>query len=182
MVICDGYNHIVPQALVTPTSNLQPFPRLPLNGSTLSGQLQETPKLSQSMLNGKTTNGHTSDLILNKPSKLPITPSSCNYDNLRNIDSDDSRLTSPDTFDKLSNSKPQQLITPILNLKLNNNNNNSTPLNNSTNNNQDKSLMNNIMNKSSQMNDSKSQSMFVNSNTATPNTNTPISSVKFENK
>lgn len=154
MVICDGYNHMGPQALITPTQH-QPFPRLPLLQDT-----QETPKLSQTLLNGKP----------NGTSKIGLTtPSTCNYDNLRDIESDDSRLTSPDVFEHKS-----RLITPILNLKLDN----SIPL--QQNQLTDKSIMSNIMTKS--MNESKSQSMFVNSNNNTLNTsstNTPITSVRY---
>lgn len=144
MVVCDGFNHITPQNLLTPIA--QPFP---VSTPTLAaGQngFAETPKLSDTLLNGK-SNGHA-----------------CNYDNLRDIDNED--LKTPEI--------PTRLITPIMK-----SNNNSTQQQNQL---SDKSLMNNIMNKSH--NDSKSQSMFVNSNGSTPITSkNPSDSVRsFKDK
>ncbi|RNA11372.1 scribble -like protein, partial [Brachionus plicatilis] len=122
MVVCDGFNNIVPQNLLTPVA--QPFPvHSPDMPESAYG---DTPKMSDTILNGK-PNGHI-----------------CNYDNLRDMETEDAKT--PDVSSRL--------VTPVLKL-----NTNSTPNSNSLN---DKSLMNNIINKSQS---DKSQSMFVNSNT-----------------
>lgn len=139
MVVCDGFNHIVPQNLLTPVA--QPFP---VNSPGMpQNAFGDTPKLSDSILNGK-SNGHV-----------------CNYDNLRDIDEE---VKTPEVHNRL--------VTPVLKL-----NTNSTPNSNSLN---DKSLMNNIMNKS--QNDSKSQSMFVNSNTPILSKNQNESVRSFKDK
>lgn len=122
MVVCDGFNNIVPQNLLTPVA--QPFP---VHSPDLpESAYGDTPKMSDTILNGK-PNGHI-----------------CNYDNLRDMETEDAKT--PDVASRL--------VTPVLKL-----NTNSTPNSNSLN---DKSLMNNIINKSQS---DKSQSMFVNSNT-----------------
>lgn len=137
MVVCDGFNHITPQNLLTPAT--QPFP-------LANGFAVETPKLPDTTLNGK-SNGHA-----------------CNYDNLRDIETDE--LKTPEL--------PTRLVTPVLKV-----NSNSTPNSNQL---TDKNIINNIMNKS--QNDSKSQSMFVNSNGNTPVTSkNPSDSVRsFKDK
>lgn len=140
MVVCDGFNHIVPQNLLTPVA--QPFP---VNSPGMpENDFGDTPKMSNSNLNGK-ANGHV-----------------CNYDNLRDIETEEVK-----TADLTS-----KLATPILKL-----NNNPSPISNSLN---DKSLMNNIMNKS--QNDPKSQSMLVNSNTPIASKNHSESVRSFKDK
>lgn len=140
MVVCDGFNHIVPQNLLTPVA--QPFP---VNSPGLpESALGDTPKMSDSILNGK-SNGHF-----------------CNYDNLRDIETEETKNV------EVTN----RLATPVLKL-----NNNSTPNSNSL---SDKSLMNNILNKS--QNDPKSQSMFVNSNTPITSKNQSESVRSFKDK
>lgn len=197
-----------------PSINASPFPRPPAplppirQTNILYDSSNGTPVLQT---NGSAkTNGHANDNVdfvspsvyKNKipiPNKLPVavSSSSCNYDNLRNIDSDDSRLTSPDTVNNYTFNNIDKSNGKLANSisfsnggtngtngvhKPNNINTNSTPINNANtiNNIQqhttsslpitDKNLMSNIMNYSSS-NDPKSQSMFTN------NKNTPVAAV-----
>ena len=204
----NGVNVINGSTPKQPAINASPFPRppAPLPPIRQTNHLYDTSNGTPVLhTNGSAkTNGHVNDNVdfvspsvyKNKipvPNKLPVavSSSSCNYDNLRNIDSDDSRLTSPDT---LNNYAFNSNMSDKTNGKLANsisfsngttngtngvhkpNNNNSTPINNANtvNNIQqhttsslpitDKNLMSNIMNKSA-LNDPKSQSMFTNNNT-----------------
>lgn len=185
MVVCDGFNVPPPGVEIASTNddsmnkqpNSLPFPRVP---PPQPPARQSIPNLNGH--NGNFSNGnHKSnglhddlDSSIQAQSKLQITSSSnCNYDNLRSIDSDDSRLTSPEpsqcySFNATPNNfkinqtptnKPaavnavQQQITSSLPLT-------------------DKNIMSNIMNKSNNI-DIKSQSMMANPNT------TPVTVVNY---
>lgn len=122
------------------------------------------------------------------PTKLPLTTSTsnCNYDNLRNIDSDESRLTSPEVVNnysfngnntnngnstsKMTNSQSFTKSKPVTPAS------NPVPPSNATNSITDKSIMNNIMNKCNNF-DPKSQSMLT-----TTNTDSNGNSVRFFKK
>lgn len=139
---------------------------------------------------------------LNKNSPTPISTSTdqnsssiCNYDNLRSIDSDDSHLASPDriknsTSNNLinnnfsNNERPKMLNSTSLTSSINGKNGaNMTSVNDNYNQQQisnlpitDKSLMNNIMNKSLP-NDPKSQSMFTTNNNSNNINNVNVNNV-----
>lgn len=221
-------NEILTNQQLTTSSNglsitASPFPRLPPqpplrqsnNMINNPNSLYDTPTNLNSfqLTNGiPKTNGHFDsnlntdhhDFVTNKhkaPGKLPLSMSNnCNYDNLRNIDSDDSHLTSPDVvnnyiFNTNGNSKMVNSVsfnasngstlsgklksTPINSTSMLSNlqhqQNSSLPIS-------DKNIMSNIMNKSLNLNDPKSQSMFnanTNSNTNSNSTNnsTPVATV-----
>jgi hypothetical protein len=148
--------------------------------------------------NVDTTDSTSNSFKINKapppppPAKLAlqVSSSSCNYDNLRSIDSDDSHITSPEPLNgnnhiiddksKLSNSN-SFTNSNIKNgvdtttISVTQQQPSSMPIT-------DKSIMNNIMNKT-MANDSKSQSMFTNnsnnSNINTINGNAQIASVSY---
>jgi protein scribble len=164
MVICDGFNVAnTPLANTNETvyvnanghhpnnNNIStsslPFPRPP--PVPLARQSISTTSNGKSNGNGIHVNNNKDNLDSTKtkkqlPSKLPVaipttptnTSSSCNYDNLRNIDeSDDSRLTSPDIISNYNfiNNTPNKL--PVSQSFSNANNYTKTPLNSSNNNN-----------------------------------------------
>lgn len=188
MVVCDGFNNL-------PTTNQPPFPRLPSNqllkqsvshGNQVSYDLNETPVLNQSPIvqqNGTrpATNGHVLDkgrLLNNNNNNNINNNSACNYDNLRDIETSSQCDSTGNNLSSLSSATSNDLFLKskygaTSNGQIINNNNNqqaastSLPIT-------DKSLMNNIMNKSTAQNDPKSQSMFTNNNNTT---NTPVSSV-----
>ena len=223
-------NEISSNQQLTTSSNgisvsASPFPRLPPqpplrqsnNINNNSNSLYDTPGNLNSfqLTNGiPKINGHYDsnintdhpDFVNNKhkaPGKLPLSMSNnCNYDNLRNIDSDESRLTSPDVannyiFNTNGNSKMVNSVSfnasngSTLNGKLK-----STPINstsmlsnlqqqqNSSLPISDKNIMSNIMNKSLNPNDPKSQSMFTantnsNTNSNSVNNSTPVAPVCY---
>lgn len=227
MVICDGFNHLISSETITSLkaqtsltststlSNASPFPRppvpIPPARSTINNNhLNDSNSNQNGNYNGCHNGNFASDNIdnINGSKNKPPTPtinltlqnssSSCNYDNLRSIDSDDSHLPSPDQIknstssnlinnDSLNNEKPKIInstsFTNSINGKngvnaptsVNGNNINiqqqtpSLPIN-------DKSLMNNIMSKTL-FNDPKSQSMFTNNNSN--NTNNIINNVSI---
>ena len=171
MIVCDGFN--VPQANTITNTPMAPFPRVnkpqasascsfgdetPIlqNKTTLNGHIaQQSAGLSYSKLSSKTPK-----LELNSP---PFASSIGNYDNLRNIDSDELNA------DSQSNAHSHNGNGHLKNL-------NSTPIASQTL--TDKNLMSNILNsKSSPLNhnDPKSQSMFQPNSSS----NTPLSLVGF---
>jgi len=182
MVICDGFNVPPPGVEPIPLNKIEeppksslPFPRIPPPQPPARQSIPaSTNGHSTNGLNGiHKPNGHQDSIdSAKKAGNLQILSSSnnCNYDNLRNIDSDESRLTSPE---------PNQNYllngTPVGNNKFNNNIK-STPTNppqvvNSVHQQvttslplTDKNIMSNIMNKSNNI-DIKSQSMMTNTNT-----------------
>lgn len=183
MVVCDGFNV---------TQNSIPFPRLNATASSSipNYDLNETPQfMPKSVV--QPLNGHLpgdridygGQQMNGQRTKAPIpTPQSaqCNYDNLRDIDTDD-YLHSTNLSNNITNNN-NTTTTTNNNGNTNNGSNNingtkaSTPQQHSsslpiT----DKSLMNNIMSKSG--GDPKSQSMFANTNN-TPN----VASVRIFNK
>jgi len=191
MVICDGFN--VPPPGVEPipinkteeslpVKNSLPFPRVPPPQPPTRQMIPVPPKKPE--LNGVNgvhkTNGHQDAIDFAKKQQQIITNnppqqqnSNCNYDNLRNIDSDDSRLTSPEPSQAyllngsaaLSNNNFNNKVkfissnSPSVQNSVNQQVNSSLPLT-------DKNIMSNIMNKSNNI-DIKSQSMMTN-NTTTP--------------
>ena len=215
MVICDGFN--APTNTSTP---LAPFPRLnslqhTSNGMKPTYDLTETPVLLNGTLSGKAvTNGHSAPpppVEARKPSaKLQQINNnnnnnknkhnnSCNYDNLRSIDSDECQQSSPTESNSASNLRAQffkngsngacKLPVPV--------SANSTPVSNQSTITSslpltDKNLMLNIINRSSQQQDPKSQSMFTptngnsKNNISSNNNNnasivkTPVSSIQSE--
>lgn len=220
MVICDGFN--VPNTPTSPSSLTNetinganssinnngasmPFPRpppVPLARQSISSNGNGINNHSSSKEN---KNGNQQDnldtaskQIKQAPNKLAvISSSSCNYDNLRSIDSgDDCHLTSPDTnipsYNFNTSASTPKMPTSISFTQKPSNGNHytkmpisnssaSTPINplNAINNIQnqqanslpitDKNLMSNIMNKTNiSINDPKSQSMFTHNNLNTP--------------
>lgn len=213
MVVCDGFN--VPPPGVDPipindeplpntnNKNSLPFPRVPPPQPPARTILPEPTNghnktQNNSCVNGNNqVNGHRDSVDFAKnnntgaplqtPNKLQIVSNSnCNYDNLRNIDSDDSRLTSPE---------PNQNY--LLNGTSNSNKIKSTPVNTTPTVNSvhqqvtsslpltDKNIMSNIMNKSNNI-DIKSQSMMTANTTTTPvsvkNTSDSVRSFKDKMK
>jgi hypothetical protein len=208
MVICDGFNvplqnqNQINRSLIEqngtkpPVQPLSaPFPKPPPQPparqfTLINNGLQVNDTNGHIKTNGHhTNNNHSSEEITNNsinkqliPNKLPLvtSTSNSNYDNLRNIDSDDSRLTSPEVVNNYlfnGNSTSTLSATPkmptsqsyINNIK---NNKPTPPL--SSNSSQpitDKNIMNNIMNKCNNF-DPKSQSMLttetINSISVTP--------------
>jgi hypothetical protein len=187
MVICEGFNTILQQQqqqLQKQTDPVElytngtkpssaPFPKPPPQPPARQFTLLSNggSKVADTNGNHKPTNGHhnnneeisTNNKKIPIPNKLPLTntTTTSNYDNLRNIDSDDSRLTSPDVINnylfngnstpKMPNSqsftKPITTPTPPPPTSLTKP---SLPIT-------DKNIMNNIMNKCNI--DPKSQSM-----------------------
>lgn len=125
MVICDGFNVQITPTLNNENTNgntsttnntnnnngtSMPFPRpppVPLARQSISSSSNGNG-INNHLSSKENNNGHHDNLdttteslkqLKQAPNKLPvISSSSCNYDNLRSIDSgDDSRLTSPDT-------------------------------------------------------------------------------------
>ena len=117
MVICDGFNvsknanetslHSETLQQNGTSSSSLPFPRPPPvpaarqhitngNGHHSNGNGNGVHNHNGYTDKDSTVNNHT----LAIPNKLPVatSSSSCNYDNLRSIDSDDSHLTSPDVI------------------------------------------------------------------------------------
>jgi hypothetical protein len=220
MVICDGFNHLISSETITSLksqtsmtstntlSNASPFPRPPVPippvRSTLNNHLNDSHSNQNGNNNGNHNGNSISDNLenVNSYKNKPPTPtinltlqnssSTCNYDNLRSIDSDESHLPSPDqiknsTSNNLINDKPKLInSTSFTNCSNGKNGVNTTPVNNGNNIHSqqqtpclpitDKSLMNNIMNKTLS-NDPKSQSMFTNNNSN--NTNNTLNNVRI---
>lgn len=230
MVICDGFNQLLPKSAhtdleltnghhstTTTTTNghhvkSSPFPRPPpqpparqlapsdANGlssssasttsSASSNGLSDTDQPSEPVakpaaattVNGYKLNKPIVPLPVGKPLPLSTSSSNCNYDNLRNIDSDDSHVTSPDTAGPghlnggNSSHSAQRLSTSVHtngNGHVLNGKTTTTPTSNNSNINHpasapitDKNLMKSIINKTINS-DPKSQSMFT-SNESTP--------------
>ena len=168
MVVCDGFNHLLPKSALNENNGLEvnghghgqvtnghsmvksaPFPRPPpqpparnsanlnlvapeqINGhgtaSLSSSSASTTSSASSTSSNGHSDTdlppepslsakppGYVNGYKINKPivplpttKQLPLSSSNssnnCNYDNLRNIDSDDSHVTSPDTAPSIPN-------------------------------------------------------------------------------
>ena len=213
MVVCDGFNVPPPgvepiplndeSILINSKPNSLPFPRVPPPQPPARTLIPQSEPMNghHTPTNGSHTNGihksnghqDTIDFVKNNnstpqlPSKLQIVSNSnCNYDNLRNIDSDDSRLTSPEpVHNYIFNGKSQT--------HFHNNNIKSTPTNpasvvNSVNQQvttslplTDKNIMSNIMNKTNDF-DMKSQSMMTTNTTPVAVKNTSDSVRSFKDK
>jgi len=186
MVICDGFNaqsasDTKPASVKIEESfsngkpingglNSSPFPRVPppqpparqsinvhQNNGTLNGN-----HVSNGYL-GPNDNVDFGSNGLQVPNKLQILNSSnCNYDNLRSIDSDDSRLTSPDPVNSFiyNNGRTPTTNPPHALSAIQQHQTSSLPIT-------DKNIMSNIMNKSNNV-DLKSQSMMTTNTNTTP--------------
>ncbi len=188
MVICDGFN--VPPPGVEPipinkpeesipaAKNSLPFPRVPPPQPPARQMVPTLPrKPEQNGVNGvHKSNGHQDTIDFAKKQQQIIANNSllppnnnCNYDNLRNIDSDDSRLTSPEPSQAYLLNGSAALNN--FNSKLKSTPSNSPTIQNSVNSQvtsslpiTDKNIMSNIMKKSNNI-DNKSQSMMTNTTT-----------------
>ena len=160
------------------------------NGSQVNDTNGHT-KTNGHHVNNNHNHNHNSEELTNNsikkqhiPNKLPLvtSTSSCNYDNLRNIDSDESRLTSPEAVNNYlfnGNSTPSLTATPKMptSQSYTNNINKTKPttplLGNSAQPITDKNIMNNIMNKCNNF-DPKSQSMLTTTETHNSISVTPV--------
>ena len=178
MVICDGFNVPLQQLQANNSQNEQTtnntngikvssFPKPPPQPPArtfIPAPIQPVEQNGNHKLNGNglnhSDNSKKQPIII--PTKLPLTQSTsnCNYDNLRNIDSDDSRLTSPDVVNNyLFNNSTPVTVTPKMPSSQSFTNNKVKPTPPPVNPTAitDKNIMNNIMNKCNI--DTKSQSM-----------------------
>lgn len=152
MVVCDGFN--VPATATTTTTNSAPLPpttasNMPFPTSTSTTSIPPVP-LPKPQLNSLNNGGDRVDFsAANGVKRLP--PAQCNYDNLRDIEGSTDDYT---TVEKITAATASNGVRP------------SMPIT-------DKSLMNNIMNKSAA--DPKSQSMFASNTNQANNTANSVS-------